>query len=65
MTAGSNCATEMSSYTQYCSQSLVMNIKKVKVRKGVDCHIIHLYLDDYDVLHNPPIISETVHRTEK
>lgn len=28
MTAGSNCATQMSAYTQYCSQSLVTNIRK-------------------------------------
>lgn len=40
-----------------------MNIKKQKYEK--DCHITLLYLDDYDVVHNPQIISETVHRTEK
>jgi len=33
MTAGSNCATQMSAYTQYCSQSLVMNMKKLKYKK--------------------------------
>lgn len=53
----------MSAYTQYCSQNLVLNIKKQKYEKEWNCHITQLYLDD--VLYNPQVISETVHRTEK
>lgn len=40
-TAGSNCATQMSAYTQYCSQSLVMNIKKYENEQIV---ILHIYI---------------------